>query len=238
MPRKLAFTGGHQVEVVEYEDRPLAPNELRIQTEYASGKHGTPLAMMDGRNDQGQRWDDEMRLFIPTDEPRAENLLAGARVGTSGVGAIIEVGSDVSDWKVGDRIVSFLDVSETNIVNTRRQLPWQGPPLWLDGCIWPLGDIDPLTALCFEPAFVSFHCIRESQRPLCRHGRRHWIGRDRSAGGAPGGAEWRGTDLRRRSAAQTAGIGVSIMARTMPSIPSRWTPRWKSTNLRAVPASM
>ena len=52
MPRKLAFTGGHQVEVVEYEDRPLAPNELRIQTEYASGKHGTPLAIMDGRNDR------------------------------------------------------------------------------------------------------------------------------------------------------------------------------------------
>ena len=57
MPRKLAFSGGHQVEVVEYEDRPLAPNELRIQTEYASGKHGTPLAMMDGRNERGQRWD-------------------------------------------------------------------------------------------------------------------------------------------------------------------------------------
>ena len=69
MPRKLAFTGGHQVEVVEYEDRPLAPNEVRgSDRNTASGKHGTPLAMMDGRNDRGQRWDDEMRLFIPTDE--------------------------------------------------------------------------------------------------------------------------------------------------------------------------
>ena len=73
MPRKLAFTGGHQVEVVEYEDRPLAPNEVRIQTEYASGKHGTPLAMMDGRNEQGQRWDDEMRLFIPSEDDRRES---------------------------------------------------------------------------------------------------------------------------------------------------------------------
>ena len=162
MPRKLAFTGGHQIEVVEYEDRPLAPNEARVQTEYASGKHGTPLAMMDSRNEQGQRWDDDMRLFVPTDQPPAGNPLAGAQVGTSGVGSILEVGTDVSAWKVGDRIISFLDVSETNIITTRRKLPWDGPPLWLDGCLWHLGDIDPLLALCFEPAFVSFHCIRES----------------------------------------------------------------------------
>ena len=162
MPRKLAFTGGHQIEVVDYEERPLAPHEVRIQTEYASGKHGTPLAIMAGRNDTGQRWDDEMRLFIPTDEPAAENLLAGAPVGTSGVGSIIEVGADVSDWQVGDRIISFLDVSETNIITTQRKLPWDGPPLWLDGCIWHLGEIDPLDALCFEPAFVAFHCIREA----------------------------------------------------------------------------
>ncbi len=163
MPRKLAFTSRKKVAVIEYEDRPLKPNEVRIQTEYASGKHGTPLAIMDGRNDQEQRWDYEMRLFVPTDEPTAENLLAGAPVGTSGVGTISEAGTDVSDWKVGDRVISFLDVSETNTIIAQRQDYWAGPPLWLDGCIWHLGNIDPLLALCFEPAFVSFHCIRESQ---------------------------------------------------------------------------
>ncbi len=162
MPRKLAFTGGDKFEVVEYEERPLAPHELRIQTEYASGKHGTPLAFMRGRVEQGPGWDDDMRLFVETDESVAESMLAGSIVGTSGVGAIIETGVDVSDWKVGDRVISFMDVSETNTITTRRKLPWDGPPLWLDGCIWPLRDIDPLDALCFEPAFVSFHCIRES----------------------------------------------------------------------------
>ena len=162
MPRKLAFTGGHQVEVVEYEDRPLAPNEVRVQTEYASGKHGTPLAAMDGRNEQGQRWDEEMRLFIPHEEEDVSLDLGGFPLGTSGVGSIIELGTDVSDWKIGDRVISFLDVSETNTIVAQRQDYWAGPPLWLDGCIWHLGDIDPLLALCFEPAFVSFHCIRES----------------------------------------------------------------------------
>ena len=162
MPRKLAFTGGYKVGLVEYDERPLAPHEVRVQTEYASGKHGTPLAIMDGLSERGQIWDDEMRLFIPEEGADGRYDLSGAPVGASGVGTIIDVGTDVADWRLGDRIISFLDVSETNIVGTRRKLPWDGPPLWLDGCIWPLGDIDPLTALCFEPAFVAFHCIRES----------------------------------------------------------------------------
>ena len=162
MPRKLAFTGADKIEIVEYDERPLAPHELRIQTEYASGKHGTPLAFMRGRAEQGLGWDDDMRLFVETGESGAESMLAGSIVGTSGVGTIIETGVDVSGWKVGDRVISFMDVSETNTITTRRKLPWDGPPLWLDGCVWRLGDIDPLDALCFEPAFVSFHCIRES----------------------------------------------------------------------------
>ena len=162
MPRKLAFAGGRKIKVLESQKRPLAPHEVRVRTEFASGKHGTPLAIMSHRNDPSQRWDDEMRLFVPTDERSVENLLAGAPVGASGVGTIVEVGSGVSEWNVGDRVISFLDVSETIIISTKRKLPWQGPPLWLDGCIWHLGDIDPLTALCFEPAFVSFHCICEA----------------------------------------------------------------------------
>ena len=52
MPRKLVFTGGRGVAVVEYEDRPLAPNEVRIQTEYASGKHGTVMSTMKNQNEQ------------------------------------------------------------------------------------------------------------------------------------------------------------------------------------------
>ena len=190
MPRKLAFTGGHQVEVVEYEDRPLKPNEVRVQTEFASGKHGTPLAIMDGRNDQGQRWDEELRLSVPTDEP-AQNLnLAGFPMGTSGVGAITELGTDVSDWNVGDQgHFSFLDVSETNTIVAQRQDYWAGPPLWLDGCIWHLGDIDPLSGTyAFEPAFVSFHCIRESQVRFADTVAVIGLGAIGSAGGAYGRA--------------------------------------------------
>ncbi len=163
MPRKVAFTGGQGVAVLEYEDRLLAPNEVRIQTEYASGKHGMHMAMMDDRTRHGQHWDDAYRLSLLSDEPDPDPLPAN-EVGTSGVGTIIEVGTEVSDWKVGDRAFGFMDVSETNIICVDRPehylWPWHGASApWL---IWELDDLDPLLALCFEPAYVALNCALES----------------------------------------------------------------------------
>ena len=163
MPIKAGFNEDHEAALLEYDERPLAPNELRIQTEYASGKHGTTMFMMDGGQRQGQRWDAEKRLYIPTDEPNPDPM-PDSHVGTSGVGAIIEVGEAVRDWQVGDRVFGFMDVSETNIITVDRPADfiWPGfaePSPWL---IWELGDLDPLTALCFEPAYVAVNSVRES----------------------------------------------------------------------------
>ena len=48
MPIKAVFNEDHEADVLlKYDERPLLPNEVRIQTEYASGKHGT--TMHDGR---------------------------------------------------------------------------------------------------------------------------------------------------------------------------------------------
>ena len=163
MPIKAVFNEDHEAALLEYDERPLAPNEVRIQTEYASGKHGTTLNLMDGSQRQGQRWDPATRLFLPTDEP-APDPVPASLVGTSGVGTIIELGADARDWQVGDRVFGFMDVSETNIITVDRPADfiWPGfaePSPWL---IWKLGDLDPLTALCFEPAYVAMNSVRES----------------------------------------------------------------------------
>jgi threonine dehydrogenase-like Zn-dependent dehydrogenase len=50
--------------------------------------------------------------------------------------------------KPGTRVFGLMDVSETNTVDQSR--------------VYPLGEIEPLIALCLEPAYVAFHCIRES----------------------------------------------------------------------------
>ena len=163
MPIKAVFNEDHDATLLEYEERPLLPNEVRIQTEFASGKHGTTMHMMDGRKREGQRWDEDNRLFVPSDESDPDPV-PDSQVGTSGVGVISETGADVRDWQVGDRVFGFMDVSETNIIAVDRPADfiWPGfaePSPWL---IWQLGDLDPLDALCFEPAYVAVNSVRDS----------------------------------------------------------------------------
>jgi threonine dehydrogenase-like Zn-dependent dehydrogenase len=149
MPRRLAITAPHKVEVIDYEEPALQPQQVRVKTEIASGKHGTTTAGFDGANFRGQTFDQQIRIFVPAEEqPGPAKPRAPGSTGTSGVGVITEVGPEVTRWKVGDRVLGFMDVRETNVCNQDR--------------LWELGDIDPLLALCVEPAFVSFHSVRES----------------------------------------------------------------------------
>ncbi|MDH7568541.1 MAG: hypothetical protein QHJ73_03000, partial [Armatimonadota bacterium] len=129
MPRRLAITAPHRVEVIEYHDRPLRPNEVLVCTEIASGKHGTTLAMMEGVNFRGQVFDQETRLFLESG-PLADTPPPAVRnTGTTGVGTVVETGAAVRRWKRGDRVFGFMDVRETNICAEER--------------LWALGEIHP-----------------------------------------------------------------------------------------------
>lgn len=149
MPRRLAITAPHVVEVLNYEDRAPGDNEVMVRTEIASGKHGTTQAMFDNVNFRGYDFDQDMRLFVEKDsKDEGKNERKPLNTGTTGVGVVEAVGAKVERWKVGDRVFGFMDIRETNICN--------------EDSLWELGDIDPTEALCIEPAYVSFHCIRES----------------------------------------------------------------------------
>ncbi|MFN8446111.1 MAG: zinc-binding alcohol dehydrogenase [Caldilineaceae bacterium] len=152
MPRRLAITAPYQVEVMDYEDGPLQDHQVLVQTEWASGKHGTTTGMFDGRTFQGQEFDQTMRIFIekgddtPAPRPSREKPWNS---GTTGVGVVTAVGAQVTRWKPGDRVFGIMDIRETNVCREDR--------------LWTLGEIDPTLALCIEPAYVAFHCVRESQ---------------------------------------------------------------------------
>lgn len=147
--KRLAATGRNRVEVLDYEHRPLGDDEVLVRTEIASGKHGTALAILESVNFRDARFDSEMRLFVQ-DAPDGTALSREKPwgVGTSGVGRVEAVGARVARWKPGDRVFGVMDIRETNILHQD----------WL----WALGDLDPLTALCIEPAYVAFHSVRES----------------------------------------------------------------------------
>ena len=73
MPRRLAIVAPYEVEVLEYRDPLLKANEVLVQTEFASGKHGTTFGMFDGRTFEGVRFDQDWRIFVeaaPAPEPQ------------------------------------------------------------------------------------------------------------------------------------------------------------------------
>jgi threonine dehydrogenase-like Zn-dependent dehydrogenase len=148
MPQRLAITAPNTVQVIPYDDPPLKSNQVLVRTQIASGKHGTMLAGFHKLNLRGQRYDPNMRLFVDSpDEPQKPWQPSGT--GTMGVGIVTDVGPDVTRWKIGDRVFGPMDVRQTNICPQDQ--------------LWALDQLDPHQALCVEPAYVAFHCIRESQ---------------------------------------------------------------------------
>lgn len=151
MPRRLAITGLYEARILEYEDQPLKPDQVCVRTELASGKHGTTFGMFDNRTFAGKRFEVERHVFVDHDaDPNAGQPTVDQPwiTGTTGVGIVEAIGTDVTRFNVGDRVFGLMDIRETNVVK--------------EDNLWLLGDLDPLVALCIEPAYVSFHCIRES----------------------------------------------------------------------------
>ena len=128
MPRRMAITGPYKIEILEYTDPPLGPNDVLVRTEIASGKHGTTTAMFDGATFRGQTFDQDMRLFVekqPEPEPEKTAEKKPSSSGTSGVGTVVDMGSGVTRWKKGDRVLTsgglfatILNVKEDRVVAT------------------------------------------------------------------------------------------------------------------------
>ena len=156
MPKRLAITGQYQVEILEYQDPVLQADQILIETELASGKHGTTMGQMDNRTFGGQYFDPNMRLFVEDvtgEKQRPPTREMPWNLGTTGLGTVKAVGSAVTRFHAGDRVFGLMDIRETNLCKETQ--------------LWLLGDINPYLALCVEPAYVAFHCIRES---LVRYG--------------------------------------------------------------------
>ncbi|MCB0128540.1 MAG: zinc-binding dehydrogenase [Caldilineaceae bacterium] len=152
MPKRLAIVAPYQVKILEYEQAAPGPHDVLVQTEIASGKHGTTTGMFDGGIWHGHTFSPDIGYFQQTAAPEENSKPIDEahpmNAGTSGVGVVTAVGSSVTRWQIGDRVFGPMDIREINTCHEDR--------------LHALDDIRPETALCIEPAYVAFHCIRES----------------------------------------------------------------------------
>jgi threonine dehydrogenase-like Zn-dependent dehydrogenase len=151
MPKRLALIGDHVCDWLDYEEKPVGADQIRFRTEYASGKYGTWAALLDPGTFGGQMLDPRTRVFVPDPNPKPPQGASRERpitFGTSATGLVTEVGSAVTRFKPGDRVAAVnVDIRETNTTSQDN--------------VHLLSDLDPLVALCAEPAYVAFHCVRE-----------------------------------------------------------------------------
>jgi threonine dehydrogenase-like Zn-dependent dehydrogenase len=152
MPKRLAIVAPYQVKILEYAEIEPGASEVLVRTEIASGKHGTTTGIFDSGVWHGHTFSPAIGYFQQTETPEQSTKVISEEqplsTGTAGVGVVTAIGSAVTRWQVGDRVFGPMDIRESNLCHEDR--------------LYPLGEIAPTTALCIEPAYVAFHCIRES----------------------------------------------------------------------------
>jgi threonine dehydrogenase-like Zn-dependent dehydrogenase len=151
VPRELIATAPRTPVLREYDEPALGPTQIRIKTEFASPKHGTELVAY--RNDPVANRPYNSSLGVTMPRPPEEGLKGFPRpLGNMVVGAVTEVGPDVSRFRPGDRVFGHLPIRETHTVEET--------------------EIDPLppglsaeAAVCLDPVVMAL-AMRDAQIKL------------------------------------------------------------------------
>ena len=143
MPRELIASAKEQVAFREYQTPALQAGQVRVKSLFGAAKHGTEMAMYKGYAGPRGGYDAEYRLFTP------EKVMVyyPAILGNMCVGEVVELGSQVSRLKLGDRVFSYGGLRQEHVwPETVRLLP-QGVP-------WQ-------AAVCLDPADFALGAVRD-----------------------------------------------------------------------------
>lgn len=103
MGKVLLFTQPRTVGFESYDDPPLEPQQVRLQTLYSGISAGTELTTYRGSNPYlHKQWDASRKLFLPAEQPTLQYPVSGW--GYEEVGEVIELGSEVREVSMGDII--------------------------------------------------------------------------------------------------------------------------------------
>lgn len=152
--KKLICTKPRVAELVEYEDREVESNEVRVKVEFASPKHGTELADFRGTTPFiDGKYDPEWQVFAKRDEDEPRGIVYGdLPLGNMFVGTIIEVGRNVTDYAIGDRVCSYGPIKETQIINGVDNYKLRKMSK----------SASAKNAVCYDPAQFALGAVRDS----------------------------------------------------------------------------
>lgn len=149
MPKELLAVAPGKTVLVEYEEPPLKPNQVRVKSIFSAEKHGTTLLIYRGLSPFSEKaFDPDTGLFMPKCEGKGWAISFPIRLGNMTVGIVIEVGSQVKKFKIGDRVYGYLSIRETHTVDEEK----------IDSAPPELSDEE---VVCIDPAAVALMAVRE-----------------------------------------------------------------------------
>ncbi len=154
MPKELLAIAPKEPVLAEYEEPPLKPDQIRIKSCFSAEKHGTMLPIYRGLSAFSEKaFDPETGLFIPKHRGGGQSISFPIRLGNMTVGTVIEVGSQVKRFRVGDRVYGYLPIRETHTVHEKDVN--HAPP-----------ELSDEEIVCIDPATVALMAVREGHLRL------------------------------------------------------------------------
>lgn len=152
--KKLIATAPRVAALVEYEDRPVAAGEVKIQVRFGAPKHGTEVVDFRAASPFiDEEFNSEWQLFRPRPEGTARGIEFGKfQLGNMVVGDIVEVGKDVTEYRIGERVCTYGPLQEAVIVNGINNYKLRKMP---QGALWQ-------NAVCYDPAQFAMSGVRDA----------------------------------------------------------------------------
>ena len=114
MPRELIAIAPGEPRIQEYEEPRLQSGQVRIQSAFSSPKHGTEQGPYKGISvSNTSHWDPRLNLAIPGNPEIAFPF----PLGNMTVGTVTEIGPEVDQFRIGDRVFGYLPIRETHTVS-------------------------------------------------------------------------------------------------------------------------
>lgn len=151
--KKLVASAPRVAALVEYQDRPVAANEVKIQVAFGAPKHGTEVVDFRAASPFiDEEFNGEWNLFVPRREDAARGIEFGKfQLGNMVVGEVIELGSKVTEYQLGDRVCTYGPLQETVICNGVNNYKLRKMPA---GASWK-------NAVCYDPAQFAMSGVRD-----------------------------------------------------------------------------
>lgn len=138
----------------DYDEPPLKPREVRVRSIVSGIKHGTEMALYRGKTPflKGD-FDPETRLFVERD---GDSSLYPMSLGSWLTGEVMEVGPEVTRFRVGDRVHGGLPHRPTNVADESR--------------LYPLAPgMAPETAIFTDPTIFALVAVHDAQIKVGDH---------------------------------------------------------------------